>query len=243
MLIKNEELLSWLQNFYAYKIKNKISIGNIKDDEIDKYNPFNHIPPEGYMIKIDTLDNPGWTMEFYSVAQDNLSWEEKLINLEIEESDDWFLCILKETLQASSGPLYLSACLEALRCFVEGKKFEVTDLISFRENIKKENSLLCWLEEFYFSCCDTDWEHSYGNSFVSVKEGWLVSLSVEELYYEDSDFERIIIEEKGGKVECYKKDSQFIIRAHYRGLITGLEIFKNWIESHPDYEEKRKDIY
>ncbi|MGI4775908.1 MAG: hypothetical protein ACRYE9_03135 [Janthinobacterium lividum] len=50
---------------------------------------------------------------------------------------------------------------------------------------------------------------------------------------EDKPFEHVVIEESEGTVECYmnKKNSQVVLRTHHRGLITGISIFKRWVES------------
>ena len=61
-------------------------------------------------------------------------------------------------------------------------------------------------------------------------------LSIEELELEDKLFDRLIIEEAEGNIECYKMDGHFIIRAHHRGLIQGLTIFKEWVEKYTIFE-------
>ncbi|RYE06148.1 MAG: hypothetical protein EOP33_02830 [Rickettsiaceae bacterium] len=60
----------------------------------------------------------------------------------------------------------------------------------------------------------------------------MAAFSVEDLLnLDDKPFESVIVEESEGIVECYIKAEVFIIRAHHRGLITGISVFKEWIES------------
>ena len=248
MSINKEQLLTWLQEFYINKINFVLLPSNIGDVKIGTYALLEKIPAKSGMLRVHTVSNPGWHLEFNH--QDILYNNKSFTNIEIncginlvdQESEEWLDAQYRENIfSAGGGPLYLCITLEAFRSFIEQKRLIIDDLITFREDLKKNNSLLCWLEEFYYSCCDTDWEHMYGYSLISVREGWLMVLSVEELCYEDYPFERVIIEEEGGKVECYMLENQFIIRAHCRGLITGIRIFKEWIEEQPSYEEKRKD--
>lgn len=244
----NDRLLNWLQNFLA-GIADFDLFPEIPDSAIDSYTSFNDIGLLPKMLKINNVSNPGWSLYFNIKDSPLLKYKIKK-NKYFSESNEvgqslygWY-SVLKDNDTFDSGSTFLSVCLETLKLFSENKKILIKDLDEFRAPLEADNKLLFWLEEFYLSCCDEDWEFSFGYNIITVKGGWLVTLSVEELYYEDTPFEKVTIEEEGGVVECYKLDSQFIIRAHPCGLITGIKVFKDWIESQPEYaDDKRKDYY
>lgn len=236
MIMAIEQNLYWLQNMYMdrTKLSGFILPNNIiGTDIIDSYN-LSRLPLTPGLLKIDTLDNPGWILKFAynDTAYYNNAWNDLRINLEIEDNNDWMSVIKKpEYFDLASGPLYLSLCLEAFRCWIEQIPFHIDDLSSAREKIKAHNPLLCWLEEMYYGCCNGDWEHLCGYSIISTQEGWVAAFSVENLIgLEDKQLEKVLIEEPEGTIECYKKDYSVILRTHHKGLIKGIQIFKDWVD-------------
>jgi hypothetical protein len=201
-------------------------------------------------FRIFTVGNPGWGICFnYNNTYKNNPWNRININTgvnysEVNEENEWFSAKKDEYLfDASSGPLYLSVSLDIFRCFIEEEVPNITSLTEKRAELITNNPLLCWFEEFYIACCDEDWERMYGCSLVSLRRGWLMLISLDELYYEDVEFKPVTIKEHEGIIECYRVKSRFIIRTHKRGLITGIQIFKDWIDSQPEYPVKRKDYW
>lgn len=233
-----EQILLWAQEFCANKLKCPRSDlqYHMSNEQLKLYTPLVNKEPLPGLIEITTLGNPGWSLRFTykdTVYKDN-NWTNVSINcganLIEQESDDWFNADKNiNVFDVRSGPLYLGISFEAIRCFIERSDFKALDLKSFRENFKIKNSLISWLEEFYFSCCDGDWESQAGCSIIGSPSGWIVVISLDDLDLQDSDFEDIRIED-GGIIECYKLEDKFIIRSHPRGLIDGLTIFKKWVE-------------
>lgn len=92
--------LSWLQKWYQ---------SNCDSD-------WEHI----YGIKIDTLDNPGWSL---AIDLDATSVSEKdFRNFQIERTaDDWISCKVEhKQFQAACGPLNLTEVIGIFRAWVTG---------------------------------------------------------------------------------------------------------------------------
>ncbi len=245
-----DENLIWLQELYAANICNlRPVLPNISDDQLKDYAPLEKIPSSLGLFKIHTLSNPGWSLSFFyknMLAREN-NWTDIQINCGInlidQDSNDWLFANKEnDVFKESCGPLYLATILEAFRCWIEDIPFIIEDLPMFREKLKQKNPLLSWLEEFYYNCCDEDWEHSYGCSIISVASGWVMAFSLDYLDLEDSSFNRIVIEEDEGTIECYKEEYKFIIRTHVKGLIKGIAIFKEWVEIEMDKYRKAKSM-
>ncbi|RYE05864.1 MAG: hypothetical protein EOP33_01210 [Rickettsiaceae bacterium] len=228
MYIQGEQNLSWLQDFYKYKIQPlDLRLPKlITDEEITNPSTFPEkslIP--GFMI-ISTLDNPGWNFEFsYSDAVYGHNYLREIATFihgedgpldyepdwHIRYQDIWLFARKRlNTFAANTNPSYLNIILEAFKCWIEGQIFivgnDLPSLLSLRSELAANNPLLTWLENFYLSCCDGDWEHSYGYRIVSTQTGWVAAFSVEDLQdLDDKPFEPVLVEELEGMVECYVK--------------------------------------
>ena len=85
------ENLQWLQEWYLLNCNND----------------WEHF----YGIKIDTLDNPGWSL---TIDLDETLWGDRdFQNIQVERTDnDWFFCSIKnKVFKAACGPLNLSEVL------------------------------------------------------------------------------------------------------------------------------------
>lgn len=256
MSIQIDQNLSWLQDFYKNKIypmQSSLPL-TVTDEQIMNNYKFRMIPTMPGLLKIYTLGNPGWSLNFSysSTIYEYNNWNRVSVDLnrynDWKEADydsewvpyddryvnEWLSINNKDTIfYAAGGPLYLNIILESFKCWVENLPFSVNDdnLIALRDRIKIHNPLITWLEKFFLICCDGDWKYSYGYRLISTASDWVAAFSVAELELENKPFEHVIIQEPEGTVECYKKDSQIILRTHHRGLITGISIFKDWVES------------
>lgn len=234
--MQNETLLNWLQDFYLENHQ-KFNL-----DNLNYKNDFNVISkdiPEGGIL-INTIANPGFNLCFNC---NNLSfykneWKNYDCNTGVNYHEDLLSCNQwlfakkdKKMFEGGGGPLFLGVLLYAFKCFIEGIPFVEDDLPSIKAKLYKDNELLCWIEQFYFSCCDSDWERMYGYKLYSVSNGWIVILSLDEYNFSTKPYERFIEQDEYGRVECFKLDTKFIIKTHFGGLIKGLSEFRNWVES------------
>ncbi|MDD9334670.1 MAG: Imm53 family immunity protein [Rickettsiaceae bacterium] len=246
-----EENLTWLQALYTTKINRlKLELPQfISDEQLEKETFYQEISLVPGLLRIRTIANPAWSLNFFykNTFVKGKNWDDVDINCGInlmdQDSNDWLSINKKSNMfDGVGGPLYLTVILETFRCWVEDIPFIIEDLPTFREKLKQKNPLLSWLEEFYYSCCDEDWEHSYGCSIISVASGWVMAFSLDYLDLEDSAFDRVVIEEDEGTIECYKEEYKFIIRTHVKGLIKGITIFKEWVEIEMDKYRKAKSM-
>lgn len=93
--------------------------------------------------------------------------------------------------------------------------------------------LIKWLEEWYLSLCNGDWEHCYGIKIGNIDNpGWSVDIDLENTYLEDVEFKEI--EENRNENDwffCRIKQKVFQGRGGAKNLGEILTIFKNWAES------------
>lgn len=95
-------------------------------------------------------------------------------------------------------------------------------------------SILKWLENWYKSNCDGDWEHCYKNVIIETLDnpGWLVDVNLIETTLEDKMFERIQIDNGDNDwMTCLIQDGKFKGRGDPDKLESIIEIFKEWAES------------
>jgi hypothetical protein len=92
-------------------------------------------------------------------------------------------------------------------------------------------SLIDWLEKWYESNCDGDWEHTYGVEISTLDNpGWRVKLNVIETIYEDVIFEDIIIERSENDwLHCRKKEKSIDCAGGTKNLREMLENIKKWM--------------
>jgi len=108
-----------------------------------------------------TIDNPGWGMTVD--LSDRLSDHPKVLLSDVEKTEnDWFYCAIENNkFEAAGGPFNLYDILLIFQMYVE-KESGLTLI---------ENSNLTWLQNWYYSCCDEDWEHMYGIVIQTSKVG------------------------------------------------------------------------
>lgn len=92
---------------------------------------------------------------------------------------------------------------------------------------------LKWLENWYKSNCDGDWEHCYGVRISTLDNpGWSVKINLMETDLEDKIFEKINIDNGDDDwIVCFIQDGKFNGVGDPDKLEKILEIFKEWAES------------
>ena len=92
--------------------------------------------------------------------------------------------------------------------------------------------ILKWLENWYSSNCDGDWEHLYGIKIGTLDNpGWSVEINLLETVLEDRGFERIKIDNSDDDwVFCWVEEGKFNGAGDPGKLTVILEIFRKWAQ-------------
>lgn len=197
-----------------------------------------------YGIHIRTVDNPGWfiTINLTGTAYQNFSFN----NIKIEQNDnDWFFCILRDAnFEASGSPFNLSIIIGIFRSWIENCQKNRQIVNKFDPDYeyhdpKKQLHIdswtlneLMWLQKWYFSQCDGDWEHIYGINIQTInKPGWLLSIEIEQTELETKPFNTISADISGDDwMNCYLEKNIFHGCSSPRNLSKMLRIFREWSE-------------
>ena len=94
--------------------------------------------------------------------------------------------------------------------------------------------MLRWLERWYKSNCDGDWEHLYENVTIRTLDnpGWSVEINLIETSLECKKFDRIQIDNGDNDwIVCWVEKGIFNGAGDTEKLSSILEIFKKWAES------------
>jgi len=95
------------------------------------------------------------------------------------------------------------------------------------------DEILAWLQRFYSSQCDGEWERAYGISIENTSNpGWAVKIDLRETALEGKPMERIDrLRTDNDWVICLIKENVFIGSGGPLNLTEVLSIFKEWVES------------
>jgi hypothetical protein len=91
---------------------------------------------------------------------------------------------------------------------------------------------LAWLQNYYLSLCDGDWEHTFGfNIETSDNPGWIVSFDLQETELEGTQFD--LVEIKRSKQDwffCSVDNNRFSASGGPKNLDEILAVFRKWVE-------------
>lgn len=95
-----------------------------------------------------------------------------------------------------------------------------------------EINALDWLQDFYYSFCDGEWEHGQRIRLSTLDNpGWLVKINLAETYLEDGKFKSVEIERtENDWLHCHIKDKSFVIACGPKNLTEGIGVFREWVE-------------
>ena len=99
-----------------------------------------------------------------------------------------------------------------------------------------ENNPFIWLQNWYASQCNEDWEHTYGIDIQTLDNpGWLVIIDLGETELENYQFDQVSIKRsKHDWVDCFVQDRKFQGAGGSFNLLEILNIFQDWVESKHD---------
>ena len=100
-----------------------------------------------------------------------------------------------------------------------------------------DNDLFIWLQNWYQSQCDDEWEHAYGIEIQTLDNpGWLIHINLVGTELENCSFAPITINRSNiDWIECLSKNRQFQGAGGALNLLEIITIFKSWIESQTDH--------
>ena len=90
---------------------------------------------------------------------------------------------------------------------------------------------LDWLENWYISQCNEDWEHQYGICIDTIDNpGWSLTVDLYDTELEKAEFSKIKINSDKGWMTCWVENQKFEGRCSPDNLKIILKIFKDWVE-------------
>lgn len=96
-----------------------------------------------------------------------------------------------------------------------------------------KNDVLEWLQKWYLSQADGEWEHEHGIKIDTLDNpGWSVTLSLAGTILDSKKFERVEVDK--GDVDwyfCWIENNEFQATSSPQHLISVLETFKEWSEA------------
>lgn len=181
-------------------------------------------------IRIETLDNPGWSVYIYlrNTKYKNKNFEEIIIN---NGDNDWMFCkIENDVFKGDGDPSKLQKILETFRCWTE-KNEKQSD---FETKKFDESHELNWLNEWYKFNCNGDWEHGYGIKIETLDNpGWSIDINLYDTELEGQVFENIVIDKgEDDWYFCKVENNIFKGQGDPNKLMKILEIFVTWAEKY-----------
>jgi len=178
-------------------------------------------------IEIVTIDNPGW-----GVSADLNNHElkvEKRVLVDFEETENnWYCCWTEnKKFEAAGGPFNLSNILSVLKQFTNSEDIKETVF-----QFPNPNDPFTWLQNWYFSQCDEDWEHCYGVVIQTNENGWRVKVDLIETESEDLIQELKTLHQSENNWVTYSiEKSIFEAFCSPLNLLAVINLFKDLIES------------
>ena len=89
---------------------------------------------------------------------------------------------------------------------------------------------LSWIEEWYNSVCNGEWEECYGIKIVTMDNpGWLVEIDVLETDLENKAFALVDIDNSDDDwIRCEVKNGKFVGVGDKTKLTSIIDIFRKW---------------
>ena len=102
-----------------------------------------------------------------------------------------------------------------------------------------EDNAFIWLQNWYKSQCNGDWEHTYGIDLKTLDNpGWLIVIDLLETELENYNFDEVSIKYSAHDwINCLVKNGKFQGAGGCFNLLDILHIFRDWVES----KEKKRD--
>jgi len=98
-----------------------------------------------------------------------------------------------------------------------------------------------WIQNWYNSQCDGDWEHDNGIQIGTIDNpGWYIKICIEDTELDNFSFNKILIERSESDwIRCFIKEKIFEGVGGPLNLPEILLIFRKWAESCPKKNDSR----
>lgn len=95
---------------------------------------------------------------------------------------------------------------------------------------------LSWLQDFYATLCDGDWEHSYGCDIGNIDNpGWMLKFDFTDTEYETATFGCVRIERSETDwLDCRKEGAIFASAGGVKNLWEMISMLRQFVEAAPD---------
>jgi hypothetical protein len=96
--------------------------------------------------------------------------------------------------------------------------------------------LLAWLQSWYDSQCDEDWEHQYGVKIDTLDNpGWRVAIDLEGTELDGVPFEKVTVERSEADWwHCWVTENKFEGAGGVFNLVSILKVFRSFAENHAE---------
>ena len=96
----------------------------------------------------------------------------------------------------------------------------------------KDQNLILWLQEWYFSNCDGDWEHDQNVLIETIDNpGWTITIKLEGTILENHNFfEKKIDRTESDWYYCCIENNQFKGACGPLNMLELIQVFKDLVE-------------
>ena len=114
-----------------------------------------------------------------------------------------------------------------------------TFIKKLRNKFSSNKDIISWLEDWYHSHCDGEWEHDYGVDIGTLDNpGWSVSINLKGTNREHAKNSEVKIERNETDwVYCFIRETRFEAAGGPKNLQEMLHIFRKWIMREEDLEK------
>jgi hypothetical protein len=90
-----------------------------------------------------------------------------------------------------------------------------------------------WLEKWYQSNCDGDWEHGYGVKITTIDNpGWSVEINLRKTQVNRLQHDRLELDKgEGDWIQCWIDDETFKGYGDALKLKMVIAVFRDWVET------------
>jgi len=100
--------------------------------------------------------------------------------------------------------------------------------------MKQQICPIVWLQDWYYSQCDGDWEHNENILITTIDNpGWRCAITLEGTMMEDIVFTNESVDKtETDWYRCWVENNVFIGFGGPYNLLNLIEVFKDWVKRH-----------